>query len=330
MSFLRRNNKQSGFTLMELLIVIAVLGLLLGMLIPRLGGVTDDTVDTVCDTNNKGIRYFVQNYYNKYGSMPNGLTNLVDATAGFDAAVLPKGEDPDTGGAEAIASEFWTRNWPGLYELNADEVAELKDMGLTSVYAMIGDNRPMEKRTITAGDGVMMMGISHDGSAYAYTAETATQNDGDSTADETLNSGNLGIGNPFWLGRIMMAVNDQCDLVKKGMIQASALCPGAVLAKENFSVKEYVIVLPRLAATVEAVAGTMDGATHTAGGIATLEPDETLTFRDASAADDTSGRNVSFEFSAQAGWEFDMSCPEGHKWPDNDEELWVPTSSSGL
>ncbi|MFI3270998.1 MAG: type II secretion system protein [Pseudomonadota bacterium] len=310
---LRRSQKQSGFTLMELLIVIAVLGLLLGMLIPRLAGITDDTVDTVCDTNNKGIRYYTQSYYNKYNSLPNGLTNLVDYSNDSEGThtyndgesnvplYLPSYQDDvanDT--AEALAEEFYTRNFPGGWELDAAEVAELKALGITYVYNYVGDKtdsnttRSMMRETLSEECYVMMAGASYDGTDVAIIDTDGTN-----------------MGNPFWVGRMMMAVNDQCDLVTKGFIQASALCPGAVLAEENFSIKEYILVLPRLEATV---------AKFQTGGI--LSDGDVLEFIDNGRADDDSGRVIEMTFAAQSGWEFDMSCPEGHKWPDNDEDSW--------
>jgi len=330
---IRRNHKQSGFTLMELLIVIAVLGLLLGMLIPRLGGVTDDTVDTVCDTNNKGIRYYTQNYYNKHNALPDGLTNLVAygayaSTAAPEAyeftrgttAALPTHEDADFDDAEVLAEEFVVRNWPGLYELNAGEVAELKAMGIQHVYDLEGENRSMEKVTLSEGHSVLMHGIKGSAAAPAYVAEadfagdgTTTLDDGDGTTTETLADG-AATGNPEWLGRIMLAVNDRCDLVSKGMIQASALCPGAVLNEDNFTHKEYILILPRLEATVDAL---------------TALADQEIYYHAAENGVFIEGRQLSFTFAAQEPWQFDLTCPEGHKWPDNEEDHWIYIGTTG-
>ncbi len=330
---LRRSQKQSGFTLMELLIVIAVLGLLLGMLIPRLAGITDDTVDTVCDTNNKGIRYYTQAYVNKTGSLPGGLTNLVDyansggtytymtdpdGTAGpASPAYLPSFQDDNdaSDAAEVLAEEFYTRNHPNAYMLDEDEVAELKAMGISTVYNYFGTisttdtDRTMHKTVLAEGDYVMMMGLS------ASAVDTPAIGIDAAVGGTTALSATSNIGNPLWIGRIMMAVNDQCDLVKGGYIQASALCPGAVLAEDSFSHKEYIIVLPRLEATV----AKCDTASL-------ITEDAAIAFKDA-ASDGT--RVIEDTFSAQAAWEFDMSCPEGHKWPDNDEDTWVEYTPVG-
>lgn len=301
---------------MELLIVIAVLGLLLGMLIPRLAGVTDDTVDTVCDTNNKGVRYFTQMYQNKYGSLPNGLTNLVND----DGASLPEMEDtfatstdPD-GDAEAMAWEFWSRNWPGLYALNADEVSELREMGIPQVYNLNDvDGRPMNKANLAEGMGVMMMGMEAADATSAPSWVNSVDENGDDSGLSVV-SGDVALGNPHFLGRIMLAVNENCDLVKQGMIQASALCPGAVLHEENFTHKEYILVMPRLEATIDRLVD---------GSVIASESVDLVFVEDPT---DTDSKQFEVTFEAQESWAFDMTCPEGHKWPDFDEDSWFYNS----
>jgi prepilin-type N-terminal cleavage/methylation domain-containing protein len=313
MQAIRRDHKKSGgFTLMELLIVIAVLGLLLGMLIPRLGGVTDDTVDTVCDTNNKGVRYFTQLYYNKNAQLPNGLTNLVDVTntaPTLGVAGLPTYQDDTVAGAEALATEFTDRNWPGQYFPNQDEMEELAELGITTVYDLVGTGGgEMLRKTLANGDAVMAMGVQ---SADNATAPTFTFTGSDE------------VGNPHFVGRFMMAVNDRSDLVKSGMIQASALCPGAVLGQDSFSFAHYVLVLPRLEATV---ARFIDGVAALAD---TTPQDGVVDDEIVFTAAGGTGTFI-FDFESMAGWNFDMSCPEGHKWPDFDEDAWVHTSGLGL
>jgi hypothetical protein len=32
---------------------------------------------------------------------------------------------------------------------------------------------------------------------------------------------------------------------------------------------------------------------------------------------------MDIEWVAQEAWEFEFTCPEGHKWPDNDSDEWV-------
>ncbi|MCK5228851.1 MAG: prepilin-type N-terminal cleavage/methylation domain-containing protein, partial [Desulfobulbaceae bacterium] len=44
-----RNNK--GFTLLEILVVLTIMGFLIAMVGPKLAGMSDGAVDTVCDSN---------------------------------------------------------------------------------------------------------------------------------------------------------------------------------------------------------------------------------------------------------------------------------------
>ncbi len=44
-------NNQKGFTLLEILVVLTIMGFLIAMVAPRLAGISGDAVDTVCDTN---------------------------------------------------------------------------------------------------------------------------------------------------------------------------------------------------------------------------------------------------------------------------------------
>ncbi len=44
-------NGQQGFTLLEILVVLTIMGFLIAMVAPRLAGISSSAVDTVCDSN---------------------------------------------------------------------------------------------------------------------------------------------------------------------------------------------------------------------------------------------------------------------------------------
>jgi prepilin-type N-terminal cleavage/methylation domain-containing protein len=297
----RRFLKNDGFTLIELLIVIVILGFLIGMIAPRMASIIDDTViDNVCDTNNKGMRNYVNMFLQKNGRLPGGMINLVDLSGGSYAIPATSNDDP-TDGAEPFASDFASRNDPTLYLLDSDEVDEIKSkFGFTTVRHLVGTTgQPYEKVSLAASMGVTMVGAAETDAALTVTGWT--------DAD----AGGYPVGNPFWLGRIMLGMGKHSELVTQGFIQAAALCPGGIQNADNVSYNNYCLILPRLEATLARIGN------FAAGDLEDVE----LTFVD---ADDTvNGERLVFTMEAQDAWEFDFTCPEGHKWPDNDNDSWI-------
>ena len=85
-------NKQSGFTIVELLIVIVVIGILAGLVITTFNGIQQKARDTERETDIKAIHAQVEAYWAQKGYYPS-LTELNNrAAAGFVATEL-KGLD---------------------------------------------------------------------------------------------------------------------------------------------------------------------------------------------------------------------------------------------
>jgi len=88
------NRKQSGFTIVELLIVIVVIGILAGLVITTFNGIQQKGRDTERETDIKALHGQVEAFWAQKGYYPS-LANMNDRTAtGFVATEL-KGLDAE-------------------------------------------------------------------------------------------------------------------------------------------------------------------------------------------------------------------------------------------
>jgi hypothetical protein len=236
------------------------------------------------------------------------MTNLVCRT-GVSDYVIPETEDGDPDAPETLAAEFVERNFPVLHVLSAAEAAEIVAMGISHVrnlndtegsdgVTFAVDARPLERTAVAEHLGVAMIGFGAVNSTATIDVDLSAWND--------ISLDNYPEGNPFWAGRIILGLGKHNSLVTEGYVQASALCPGGIQNADNVVYNHYCIILPRLAATVARFAGTMD-TEHV--------------FVD--AKDATNGELHDVNLVPQEEWEFDSTCPEGHKWPDNDNDQWI-------
>lgn len=84
-------NKQSGFTIVELLIVIVVIGILAALVITTFNGIQQKGRDTERTTDIKAIHGQLEAYYAQNGSYP----ALAEWDTGSEATALFKGLDQE-------------------------------------------------------------------------------------------------------------------------------------------------------------------------------------------------------------------------------------------
>jgi type II secretion system protein G len=70
----KRTKGEKGFTLIELIVVIAVLGVLATLVIPRVIGVKDKAETATDEANEKIIRNALERYYAEEGEYPTANT----------------------------------------------------------------------------------------------------------------------------------------------------------------------------------------------------------------------------------------------------------------
>lgn len=84
---MRKMLNKKGFSLVELMIVVVIMGILIAVAIPLYGAITDNAKNKTCATNIKNIKANATNYYASYNATaPNN-----DAIAAmFEEKVMPK------------------------------------------------------------------------------------------------------------------------------------------------------------------------------------------------------------------------------------------------
>ncbi len=139
---LKHKKKQQGFTLLEILVVVAIMGFLVAMVAPRFAGIVGGTEEVVCDSNQQRLVAALSTYNEtKNGRFPNHLVNLVDkagdattgAVAEYRVPTTTRTTDPNRGPA-TFSKDFDEHHWFQIHILNNAEANELRSLGITTLY----------------------------------------------------------------------------------------------------------------------------------------------------------------------------------------------------
>ena len=96
---IERAREEGGFTLIELMIVIVILGVLAGIVLFAVGGITDRGATAACKTDLSTIQTGVEAYYAKTGGYP--LHLVPDLTDPAQNNVFLRWDSGFTGSADA-------------------------------------------------------------------------------------------------------------------------------------------------------------------------------------------------------------------------------------
>ncbi len=75
-------SKRSGFTLIEIILVVVIIGILAGIAIPRMGGKTERAQISQAQSNINSLSMAIQEYEMMNGMYPSSLQGLLDESKG--------------------------------------------------------------------------------------------------------------------------------------------------------------------------------------------------------------------------------------------------------
>lgn len=107
----KRLSESAGFTLVELIVVIAVLGILAGIAVPRLTGVQDKAKKEALNANAKTIQNAMEMYYASEGEYPSKKTDFASMS---DMSIDLPSEVTITGWDKSYTSSGLTVSSGGL------------------------------------------------------------------------------------------------------------------------------------------------------------------------------------------------------------------------
>lgn len=85
-------SRRSGFTLIEIILVVVIIGILAGIAIPKLGGKSEQAMKAQAQANITAIGMAIQEYEIMNGEYPSSLDGLLDESKGgpfMEKKVIP-------------------------------------------------------------------------------------------------------------------------------------------------------------------------------------------------------------------------------------------------
>lgn len=231
-------HRPSGFTLLELLVVLTIMGFLMAMVAPRLAGTGREAAATLTHTNMGRLQALITYSLQKDGRYPTGLINIVSVD-GSDAYHKPMVSDgnPDTG-FEILSDKLDRRHRLSLHHLNEQEVEELRGLGVVRLYNY---NSPDDRNLPTHASPMHQVAV---GAPVLMTAG-GDNGTGIIQADQT----EANRAHPDDMFRIMFGLGPDASLVTNGLIQGAAISPESTMADSDHAWRWYILLLPRLKAT---------------------------------------------------------------------------------
>jgi prepilin-type N-terminal cleavage/methylation domain-containing protein len=254
MQKMREMKKEQGFTLMEMLIVVMIMGFLVAMIAPRFTDMFSGAQRTLCKKDQQTVFNTLGTFVADTGSLPDNLTSIVN----FDGTDYGPPSEYDGKNATTkaltdgndVVKKFTMQNSMDLHILSAAEAKEIKDLGITTIrpFHQNGTTEDYyfgDEREVAAGVGVLMIGASSTGPTAAMAASNYNGQWGLS-ADHHL-------VNPEMAYRIVLGLGPDNELVTSGHVDQAGIGLGEAKESKPFKYVYHSLVLPRLESTVDRV-----------------------------------------------------------------------------
>ncbi len=261
---------KKGYTLVEILVVLVIMGFLVAMTSPKLSGILSSSEQPVDDTNQIQLEKTIVEFCLEKKRLPRKLINVVANNLG--TYTLPTYGHEDT--RNDVTKELMKNALLKLHALNKAESDTLKALGITKIMTlrykgtsqeeffvqsnvreglpvlMIGGGATDASSTITWGDSEEGR-IFDDASSPIVFDTTTSMSITDATAGYYAR---MDMGK--YIGRIVLGINEQSELVESGILNSTGVSPSAYKNKAKVFFLNYLLILPRLNATLERIDGS--------------------------------------------------------------------------
>ncbi|MCL0028290.1 prepilin-type N-terminal cleavage/methylation domain-containing protein [Peptococcaceae bacterium] len=261
-----KSNK--GFTLLELIVVVAIIGFLVAMVAPRFIGVVDAAKEPTRDSNVLRLMNAMETYHSKEGLLPTNMRTLAISDGTPYGWIATGGEhiwrnvpqlrdsyiaDRDPGDGKELLSAATAKTNMALHThvLNDSEIHDLRRMGITHVipYKQVGEGPdrqfvPGDKIELERGKTIQVLMIGSGAADREAEIATGKIIPGHRFAN---------FSEPDLMYRIVLGIGEESTLVTKGYVGSLGQCPGST-QKDLKSYNAPLVVLPRLDSTIDRLA----------------------------------------------------------------------------
>jgi len=235
---------REGFTLLELLLVLSILGMVVAMTAPRLAGVTAGGLSTSTRMNMARLSDLITVDLQKDGRYPSGMINIVSVdTFGTYHTPMVSDQNPDND-PEVLGYNMDARHRPRVHYLNQAEADELRALGVLHIYNY---NSPFD-RDVSVLPGSPQMQPVMAGVAVLMSGGGDGDNSGTIDSTEVV-SAEADRGRADELFRILLGLGPETSLIADGLAFNAPTCPESGMKPVNYVWQYYSLMLPRLAAT---------------------------------------------------------------------------------